>query len=92
MDRARGIDVIAGVLIVVLIAEVIGAVIGQRLVWIFGDALFVQLFRSPFVPGVLGATALVFALEELAFFSKELTVLGVYPAHPFRETFKEEKD
>jgi prephenate dehydratase len=36
--------------------------------------------------------ALVFALEELAFFSKELTVLGVYPAHPFRDTFKEEKD
>ena len=34
----------------------------------------------------------VFALEELAFFSKELTVLGVYPAHSFRETFKEEKD
>ena len=25
------------------------------------------------------------ALEELAFFSKELTVLGVYPAHPLRE-------
>jgi prephenate dehydratase len=25
------------------------------------------------------------ALEELAFFSKELTILGVYPAHPFRE-------
>ena len=24
------------------------------------------------------------ALEELAFFSKEVTVLGVYPAHPFR--------
>ena len=24
------------------------------------------------------------ALEELAFFSKELTILGVYPAHPFR--------
>ncbi|MGH6665054.1 MAG: prephenate dehydratase, partial [Pseudolabrys sp.] len=36
--------------------------------------------------------ALVFALEELAFFSKELTILGVYPAHPYRETFKEEKD
>jgi len=35
---------------------------------------------------------LVFALEELSFFSKELTVLGVYPAHPFRETFEEEKD
>jgi prephenate dehydratase len=27
------------------------------------------------------------ALEELAFFSKELTILGVYPAHPFRATF-----
>jgi prephenate dehydratase len=36
--------------------------------------------------------ALVFALEELAFFSKELTILGVYPAHPYRETFKEDKD
>jgi prephenate dehydratase len=35
---------------------------------------------------------LVFALEELSFFSKELRVLGVYPAHPFRETFAEEKD
>jgi prephenate dehydratase len=34
---------------------------------------------------------LAFALEELAFFSKELKVLGVYPAHSFRETFEEEK-
>ncbi len=34
---------------------------------------------------------LVFALEELSFFSKELKILGVYPAHPFRETFTEEK-
>jgi prephenate dehydratase len=25
------------------------------------------------------------ALEELDFFSKELHVLGVYPAHPFRQ-------
>lgn len=32
---------------------------------------------------------LALALDELAFFSKELTILGVYPAHPFRETFKE---
>ena len=36
--------------------------------------------------------ALAFALEELAFFSKELKILGVYPAHPFRDTFEEEKD
>ncbi len=26
------------------------------------------------------------ALEELAFFSKELRILGTYPAHPFRKT------
>jgi prephenate dehydratase len=35
---------------------------------------------------------LAFALEELAFFSKELKILGVYPAHPFRDTFAEEQD
>jgi prephenate dehydratase len=29
------------------------------------------------------------ALEELQFFSRELHVLGVYPAHPFRQTMKE---
>jgi prephenate dehydratase len=32
---------------------------------------------------------LVFAFEELAFFSKEMKILGVYPAHPFRATFEE---
>ncbi|MBF9233684.1 prephenate dehydratase [Microvirga alba] len=29
------------------------------------------------------------ALEELEFFSRELRILGVYPAHPFREKIKE---
>jgi prephenate dehydratase len=29
--------------------------------------------------------ALRFAFEELRFFAKELRILGVYPAHPFRE-------
>jgi prephenate dehydratase len=29
-----------------------------------------------------------FALEELKFFSKEMKILGVYPAHKFRKTFK----
>jgi prephenate dehydratase len=29
------------------------------------------------------------ALEELEYFSREVKVLGVYPAHPFRESFKE---
>ena len=32
------------------------------------------------------------ALEELAFFTTDVKVLGVYPAHPYRETFKEEKE
>ena len=31
--------------------------------------------------------ALARALEELEFFSKEVRILGVYPAHPFRSTF-----
>jgi prephenate dehydratase len=35
---------------------------------------------------------LAFALEELKFFSRELRILGVYPAHPFRSSFEEEKD
>jgi prephenate dehydratase len=33
---------------------------------------------------------LAFALEELKFFSKEFRIIGVYPAHPFRETFAAE--
>ena len=32
---------------------------------------------------------LVFAFEELAFYSKEMKILGVYPAHPFRSKFEE---
>jgi prephenate dehydratase len=35
---------------------------------------------------------LAFALEEARFFSHELTILGVYPAHPFRASFKEVKE
>jgi prephenate dehydratase len=33
---------------------------------------------------------LKFALEECAFFSHELKILGVYPANPFRATFQEQ--
>jgi prephenate dehydratase len=33
--------------------------------------------------------SLAFALEELKFFSKELRIVGVYPAHPFRVAFTE---
>jgi prephenate dehydratase len=35
---------------------------------------------------------LAFALEELKFFSRELRIVGVYPAHPFRATFSEKQD
>jgi prephenate dehydratase len=35
---------------------------------------------------------LVFAFEELAFYSKEMKILGVYPAHPFRASFEETVD
>jgi prephenate dehydratase len=56
-----------------------------------GSNFFATQFYAD-VEGHPDDSALVFALEELAFFSKELTILGVYPAHPFRETFSEEKD
>jgi prephenate dehydratase len=35
---------------------------------------------------------LVFAFEELAFYSKEMKILGVYPAHSFRASFEETPD
>ena len=35
---------------------------------------------------------LVFALEELKFFSREFRIVGVYPGHPFRATFSEKQD
>ena len=36
------------------------------------------------VDGHPGRAPLARALEELAFFSREVRILGVYPAHPFR--------
>jgi prephenate dehydratase len=36
--------------------------------------------------------ALAFALDELGFFSKELKIVGVYPADAFRDTLTNEKD
>jgi prephenate dehydratase len=35
---------------------------------------------------------LVLAFEELSFFSKEMKILGVYPAHAFRATFEDAAD
>ena len=59
--------------------------------YMVGGNFFATQFYAD-VEGHPDDRALVLALEELAFFSKELTVLGVYPAHPFRDRFKEEKE
>jgi prephenate dehydratase len=59
--------------------------------YMVGGNFFATQFYAD-VEGHPDDTALVHALEELAFFSKELTILGVYPAHPYRDTFSEEKD
>ncbi|MFA6266528.1 MAG: prephenate dehydratase [Pseudolabrys sp.] len=59
--------------------------------YMVGGNFFATQFYAD-VEGHPDDTGLVHALEELAFFSKELTILGVYPAHAYRNTFKEEKD
>ena len=59
--------------------------------YMVGGNFFATQFYAD-VEGHPDDRSLVFALEELAFFSKELRILGVYPSHAFRETFKEEKD
>jgi prephenate dehydratase len=59
--------------------------------YMVGGNFFATQFYAD-VEGHPDDRALVLALEELAFFSKELTVLGVYPAHSFRDRFKEEKE
>jgi prephenate dehydratase len=51
-----------------------------------------QFFATMFYLDVEGHPddpALKRALEELEYFSREVKVLGVYPAHPFRDSFKE---
>jgi prephenate dehydratase len=58
--------------------------------YMVGGNFFATQFYAD-VEGHPDDPALVLALEELAFFSKELTILGVYPAHPFRDTFREQK-
>ncbi len=59
--------------------------------YMVGGNFFATQFYAD-VEGHPDDRALVFALEELRFFSKELNILGVYPAHAFRDTFKEEKE
>jgi prephenate dehydratase len=52
---------------------------------------FATMFYSD-VEGHPDDPPLARALDELKFFSRELRILGVYPASGFRATFKEEKD
>ena len=59
--------------------------------YMVGGNFFATQFYAD-VEGHPDDRSLVFALEELNFFSKEFDILGVYPAHAYRETFKEEKD
>jgi prephenate dehydratase len=59
--------------------------------YMVGGNFFATQFYAD-VEGHPDDRALVFALEELRFFSKELTILGVYPAHAFRDTFQEQKE
>ena len=44
------------------------------------------------VEGHPGERALQLALEELEFFSRKVTLLGTYPANPFRDTLKREAE
>jgi prephenate dehydratase len=52
---------------------------------------FATMFYAD-VEGHPNDRGLAFAMEELQFFSREFKILGVYPAHPFRSSFKEKKD
>jgi prephenate dehydratase len=53
-----------------------------------GGSFFATLFYAD-VEGHPDDRPLKLALEELAFYSKELKILGVYPAHPFRRQASE---
>jgi prephenate dehydratase len=59
--------------------------------YMIGGNFFATQFYAD-VEGHPDDRSLVLALEELAFFSKEMKILGVYPAHSFRETFQERAD
>lgn len=49
-----------------------------------GDFAATQFYAD--VEGHPADRGLAFALEELGFFSHEVTILGTYPAHPYRRT------
>ena len=54
-----------------------------------------EFFATQFYADVEGHPddkGLAYAIEELKFFSREFRIVGVYPGHPFRETFKEKAE
>jgi len=51
---------------------------------------FATMFYAE-VDGHPADAGLARALEELNFFSREFRILGVYPRHPFRDSFSEER-
>jgi prephenate dehydratase len=59
--------------------------------YMVGGNFFATQFYAD-VEGHPDERLLMLALEELAFFSKEMKILGVYPAHPFRKSFAESAD
>ena len=59
--------------------------------YMVGGNFFATQFYAD-VEGHPDDRGLAFALEELQFFSKEFRIVGVYPGHPFRATFREQAD
>jgi prephenate dehydratase len=59
--------------------------------YMIGGNFFATQFYAD-VEGHPDDRSLTLALEELAFFSKEMKILGVYPAHEFRTTFAEAEE
>ena len=56
-----------------------------------GGTFFATQFLAD-IEGHPDEPSVALALEELAFFSAELRILGVYPANPFRETIREPEE
>jgi prephenate dehydratase len=56
--------------------------------YMVGGSFFATQFYAD-VQGDPRDRALQLALEELSFYSRDLRILGTYPAHPFRNRFKE---
>ncbi len=56
--------------------------------YMIGGNFFATMFYAD-IEGHPADRNVALALKELEFFSKEMKILGVYPAHPYRASFKE---